>query len=249
MGLVMSTEMVGHGPGRSGLLRARPSAADEAHVRVLAVSPRATARDGLQPLDVHAFQRRPGLQRLPSEGERQARREAEPGDDGRARSRRGGDAHGAQAGIAAPWNGRRTVGGPARVERMKRAQPLPNRGAPLRAGVPLVELVLPRRTPERPSGSHHQPPRLLAAVGKAASHANQTTLCLTPLHGRADVPKRLIANIGAALQHVRAAAEQFQAMDPWGCMLRYTSDRVAPVTGPPRPPPRLAAAGELPDSG
>jgi hypothetical protein len=47
-------------------------------------------------------------------------------------------------------------------------------------------------------------------VGKAASHANQTALYLTPLHGRVDVPKRLIANIGAPLQRVRAAAEQFK---------------------------------------
>lgn len=52
-------------------------------------------------------------------------------------------------------------------------------------------------------------PLLLAAVGKPVSHANQTTLYLTPLHGRADLLKRLIANIGAALQHVKAAAEQF----------------------------------------
>jgi hypothetical protein len=81
-------------------------------------------------------------------------------------------------------------------------------------------------------------PLLLAAVGKAASHANQTTLYLTPLHGRADVLKRLIANIGAALQHVKAAAEQFKDLDRWGCLLRYISDRIAPVIGPPR-----AAAG------
>ena len=86
-------------------------------------------------------------------------------------------------------------------------------------------------------------PLLLAAVGKAASHANQTTLYLTPLHGRADVLKRLIANIGAALQHVRAAAEQFKTIDTWGCMLRYISDRIAPVIGPPRPPPALQTTG------
>ena len=86
-------------------------------------------------------------------------------------------------------------------------------------------------------------PLLLAAVGKAASHANQTTLYLTPLHGRADILKRLIANIGAALRHVRTAAEQFQTMDPWGCMLRYISDRIAPVIGPPEPPPALPATG------
>jgi hypothetical protein len=86
-------------------------------------------------------------------------------------------------------------------------------------------------------------PLLLAAVGKAASHANQTTLYLTPLHGRADVLKRLIANIHKALQHVKAAAEQFKDLDRWGCLLRYISDRIAPVIGPPRPPPGLVAEG------
>ncbi|BAL95386.1 hypothetical protein [Rubrivivax gelatinosus] len=47
-------------------------------------------------------------------------------------------------------------------------------------------------------------------MGKAASHANQTTLYLTPLHGRADTLKRLIANVGAALLHGKATAEQFR---------------------------------------
>ena len=86
-------------------------------------------------------------------------------------------------------------------------------------------------------------PLLLAAVGKTASHANQTTLYLTPLHGRADVLKRLIANIGAALQHVKAAAEQFKDLDRWGCLLRYISDRIAPVIGPPKPAQGLPATG------
>jgi hypothetical protein len=86
-------------------------------------------------------------------------------------------------------------------------------------------------------------PLLLAAVGKAASHANQTTLYLTPLHGRADILKRLIANIGAALQHVKTAAEQFKNLDRWGHLLRYISDRIAPVIGPPKPPAALPATG------
>jgi hypothetical protein len=86
-------------------------------------------------------------------------------------------------------------------------------------------------------------PLLLAAVGKAASHANQTTLYLTPLHGRADILKRLIANIGAALRHVRAAAEQFKDLDRWGHLLRYISDRIAPVIGPPELPAALPATG------
>ena len=86
-------------------------------------------------------------------------------------------------------------------------------------------------------------PLLLAAVGKAASHANQTTLYLTPLHGRADVLKRLIANIGASLRHVRAAAEQFKDLDRWGCLMRYVSDRIAPIIGPPKPPAALPETG------
>jgi hypothetical protein len=55
--------------------------------------------------------------------------------------------------------------------------------------------------------------------------------------------KRLIANIGAALRHVRATAEQFKNLDRWGCLLRYVSDRIAPVVGPPPPPPGLSATG------
>ena len=80
-------------------------------------------------------------------------------------------------------------------------------------------------------------------MGKAASHANQTTLYLTPLHGRADVLKRLIANIGAALRHVKDAAEQFKDLDRWGCLLRYISDRIAPAIRPPKPPSGLPVAG------
>lgn len=78
---------------------------------------------------------------------------------------------------------------------------------------------------------------------KAASHSNQTTLYLTPLDGRADVLRKLIANTGDALQHVRAAAQQFKDLDRWGCLLRYISDRIAPVIGPPNPPPVLPATG------
>ena len=86
-------------------------------------------------------------------------------------------------------------------------------------------------------------PLLLAAVGKAASHAGQTTLYLTPLHGKANFLKPLIANIRAALQHVRAAAEQFKTIDPWAALLRYVSEKIAPSIGPFRPPDVLVASG------
>jgi hypothetical protein len=45
------------------------------------------------------------------------------------------------------------------------------------------------------------------------------------------------------LQHVKAAAEQFKGLDRWGCLLRYISNRIAPVVGPPPPPPGLPATG------
>jgi hypothetical protein len=45
------------------------------------------------------------------------------------------------------------------------------------------------------------------------------------------------------LRHVRAAAEQFQGLDRWRCLLRYISDRIAPVIGPPKPPAALPATG------
>jgi len=86
-------------------------------------------------------------------------------------------------------------------------------------------------------------PLLLAAVGKATNHANQTQLILTPLHGRADVMRKLLANVSAALQHVKATAEQFKTVDRWGCLLRYVSERIAASLGPPRPPMGLAGAG------
>lgn len=78
-------------------------------------------------------------------------------------------------------------------------------------------------------------------MGKAASHANQTTLYLTPLHGRADILKRLIANVRAALQHVKATADQSKDLDRWGCPLRYISRRAGHRAT--EAPPALTSAG------
>ncbi len=86
-------------------------------------------------------------------------------------------------------------------------------------------------------------PLLLAAVGKAASHAGQTTLYLTPMHGKTSHLKALVANIRKALQHVRLAAKQLKTTDTWATLLRYVSDQIAPVIGPFRPPPGLPATG------
>jgi hypothetical protein len=86
-------------------------------------------------------------------------------------------------------------------------------------------------------------PLLLAAVGTVATHAGQTTLYLTPLHGKANMLKALIANIRAALQYVKDTAEQFKVVDRWAVLLRYVSDKIAPVLGPFRPPDVLPATG------
>ena len=86
-------------------------------------------------------------------------------------------------------------------------------------------------------------PLLLAAVGTVANHAGQTTLYLTPLHGKANILKPLIANIRAALQHVKDTAEQFKVIDRWAVLLRYVSDKIAPTLGPFRPADALPATG------
>ena len=86
-------------------------------------------------------------------------------------------------------------------------------------------------------------PLRLAAVGKAASHAGQTTLYLTPMHGKASILKSLIANIRAALEYVRVTAEQFKAADPWAVLVRYVSDKIAPAIGLFRQPDALPASG------
>ena len=86
-------------------------------------------------------------------------------------------------------------------------------------------------------------PLLLAAVGKAASHAGQTTLHLTPMHGKMNHLKALLANIRKALQHVRVAAEQFKAAEPWATLLRHVSDRIARSSGRSGRQPRLQRRG------
>jgi hypothetical protein len=80
-------------------------------------------------------------------------------------------------------------------------------------------------------------------VGTVANHAGQTTLYLTPLHGKAKILKSLIANIRAALQHVRDTAEQFKVKDRWAVLLRYVSGKIAPLLGTFSPPDVLPATG------
>jgi Transposase DDE domain group 1 len=77
-------------------------------------------------------------------------------------------------------------------------------------------------------------PLLLAAVGKAASHAGQTQLYLTPLHAKAETIKSLITNIRAALQHVKTIAEQLPAVNRWRELIRYICARILTSSLPPK---------------
>jgi hypothetical protein len=86
-------------------------------------------------------------------------------------------------------------------------------------------------------------PLLLAAVGRAASSGNQTTLYLTPMHAEAGLIKSMIANVHAAIEHVKAAAEQLPKLDRWRVLLAYICQRIVGQIGLPTPPPTIAASG------
>jgi hypothetical protein len=84
---------------------------------------------------------------------------------------------------------------------------------------------------------------LLAGVGRAVKHAGQTTLYLTPMHAATGKLMALLANIRAALSHVRAVAEQLPSTNRWTALLNYV---VAKITRPLPPwiaPKQLMATG------
>jgi len=82
-------------------------------------------------------------------------------------------------------------------------------------------------------------PLLLAAVGRATSHADQTTLYLTPMHAQTSLIKSMIANVHAAIGHVRRAAEQLPGLDRWAALVSYICQRIVGQTPLPTPPPVL----------
>jgi len=86
-------------------------------------------------------------------------------------------------------------------------------------------------------------PLLLAAVGRAAHSAGQTTLYLTPMHAEVGLIKSMIANVHAAIRHVRAAAEQLPELDRWKALLEYICQRIVGQTALPTLPPALAGSG------
>ena len=84
---------------------------------------------------------------------------------------------------------------------------------------------------------------LLAGVGRAVKHASQTTLYLTPMHAAKDKVMRLVANIRAALQHVRAIAEQLPKVDRWTTLLAYIVAKIIRPIMPAPPLGRIVASG------
>jgi hypothetical protein len=69
---------------------------------------------------------------------------------------------------------------------------------------------------------------LLAAVGRTTRHAGKTTLYLTPMHAAKATLMVLIANIRAALSHVRRVAEQSPTADRWKTLLDYVVAKIIP---------------------
>jgi hypothetical protein len=69
---------------------------------------------------------------------------------------------------------------------------------------------------------------LLASVGRATKHAGQTTLYLTPMHAARTTLMMLVANIRAAISHVRRIAEQLPDVDRWKTLLNYIVARIIP---------------------
>jgi hypothetical protein len=86
-------------------------------------------------------------------------------------------------------------------------------------------------------------PLLLAAVGRAATSGGQTTLYLTPMHAEVGLIKSMIANVHAAVEHVRRTAEQLPGLDRWRALLLYICQRIVGPSALPTPPPALAGPG------
>jgi hypothetical protein len=84
---------------------------------------------------------------------------------------------------------------------------------------------------------------LLAAVGKAVKHAGQTTVYLTAMHGARDKLMEYLANIRAALRHVRAVAEQLPQINRWQVFVDYVVAKITRPLMPQSPIHRLMETG------
>lgn len=61
------------------------------------------------------------------------------------------------------------------------------------------------------------------------------------MHAQAGRIKAMLANVRAAVEHVRRAAEQLPGLDRWRELLRYICARIVAPTTLPTPPPALPA--------
>ena len=86
-------------------------------------------------------------------------------------------------------------------------------------------------------------PLLLAAVGRAVHTGGQTQVYLTPMRAEVGTIKKMIANVQAALAHVRRAAEQLPKLNRWHSLVGYICERIAGQTVLPTPPHALQGAG------
>jgi hypothetical protein len=86
-------------------------------------------------------------------------------------------------------------------------------------------------------------PLLPACMGRATSSGNQTTLYLTPMHAQSGLIKFMAANVQAAIQHVKAAAEQLPKLGRWATLLACICRRIVGQIALPVPPPTLTAPG------
>lgn len=82
---------------------------------------------------------------------------------------------------------------------------------------------------------------LLAGVGRAVKSGGQTTLYLTPMHAAQSKLKTLIANVHAALAHVKAVAEQFPKADRWKTFVDFVVAQITRPLPPWEPQSQLAA--------
>lgn len=71
-------------------------------------------------------------------------------------------------------------------------------------------------------------PLLLAAVGRMTRHGRKNRLHLTPLHGCRAKLMLLVANIHAAIAHLRRVAEQSPHVNRWKTLLDYIVARILP---------------------
>jgi hypothetical protein len=86
-------------------------------------------------------------------------------------------------------------------------------------------------------------PLLLAAVGRAVHTGGQTQVYLTAMRAEMGTIKKMIANIQAALAHVKRAAQQLPKRNRWHALISCICERITGQTVLPTPPPALQGAG------